>query len=79
MPEHEESSRVELRAGGDLNRSEMPGWSAGDMDKLPRKFLRHLVSPKGVLSSKKLTCPKAAKRQFYFYAYQTQKKLFKIT
>ena len=39
---------VELRAGGDLNRSEKPGWSAGDMDKLPRKLLRHPVSPKGV-------------------------------
>ena len=40
---------VELIAGGDLNRSEKPGWSAGDMDKLPRKLLRHPVSPKGVL------------------------------
>ena len=74
---------VELRAGGDLNRSEKPGWSAGDMDKLPRKLLRHPVSPKGVLSSKKLTCPKLvkttifltcpklAKLQYYFYAYHT--------
>ena len=40
---------VELRAGGDVNRSEKPGWSAGDMDKLPRKLLRHPVSPKGIL------------------------------
>ena len=46
--------RVELRAGGDLNRSEKSGWSAGDMDKLPRKLLRHPVAPKGVLSSKKI-------------------------
>ena len=57
---------VELRAGGDLNRSEKPGWSAGDMDKLPRKLLRYPVSPKGVLSSKKLTCSKSAKRQSLF-------------
>ena len=75
---------VGLRAGGDLNWSEKPRWSVGDMDKLPRKLLRHPVSPKGVLSSKKidlpkvskmsiffLTCPKAAKRQYHFYAYQT--------
>ena len=40
---------VELRAGGGLNRSEKPGWNASDMDKLPKKLLRHPVSPKGVL------------------------------
>ena len=54
---------VVLRAGGNLNRSEKPGWSSGDMDKLPRKFLRHPVSPEGVLSTK---------QQNYFYTYQTQ-------
>ena len=35
MPRHSKkpSVRVELRAGGDLHRSEKPGWSASDMDK----------------------------------------------
>ena len=69
---------VEIRAGGDLNRSEKPGWSAGHMGKLLRKLLKHPVSPKGVLSSKKLTCSKSAKRQYYFYTYQTQKNYLKF-
>ena len=30
------SVRVELRAGGDLHRSEKPRWSAGDMRPLPK-------------------------------------------
>ena len=54
MPEQKKSRQlkvvgVELRAGRDANRSEKPGWSAGDMDKLTRKLIRHPVSPKGVL------------------------------
>ena len=69
---------VELRAAGDLNRSEKPGWSAGDMDKLPRKLLRHPVSPKRVFSSKKLTCLKSEKTAIVFLYLSNTKKLFKI-
>ena len=32
-----QSVGVELRAGGDLYRSEKPGWSAGDMMPWPKK------------------------------------------
>ena len=46
--------RIELRAGGDLHSSEKPRWSAGDMDKYPRKMLRHPVSPKGILQKLKV-------------------------
>ena len=67
MPEQEKSRQpkavvVELRADGDPNRSEKPGWSAGDMDKLPRKLIRHPLSPKGVsgLTTIFMTWPKSA-------------------
>ena len=67
---------VQLRAGGDLNRSEKPGWSAGDMDKLPRKLVRHPVSPKGVLSSKKLTCPKSEQNDNIIFILIKHKKKY---
>ena len=39
MPKHSKkpSVGVELRAGGDLHRSEKPGWSAGDIRPWPKK------------------------------------------
>ena len=44
---------VELRAGGDPHRSEMPGWSAGDTRHWPKqKLRRRQVSPMGVLQFK---------------------------
>ena len=54
MPMHSKkpkkpSVEVELRAGGDLHRSEKPGCSAGDVRQLPKKMYRHPVSPKRVL------------------------------
>ena len=61
MPKHKKkpSVRVELRAGGDPDKFEMPGWSAGDMRPWPKKKMhRHPVSPKGVLLLVFLTCLK---------------------
>ena len=41
MPKHLKKKKpsvwVELRAGGDLHRSDKPGWSAGDMRPWPKK------------------------------------------
>ena len=51
MPRHSKklSVGVKLRAGGDPNRSEKLGWSAGDTGKWPQKMPRYPVSPKRVL------------------------------
>ena len=69
---------VELRAGGDLNRSEKPGWSAGDMNKLPRKLLRHPVSPKGVLSSKNTDLPNQQNDNIIFILIKHKKNYLKF-
>ena len=68
MPKHSKKTQkkpsvgVELRSGGDPQRSEKPGWSAGDMRQWPKqKMHRHPVSPTGVLLLVFLTCSKSAK------------------
>ena len=68
MPKHSRERKkkvhvgVELRAGGDPQRSEKPGWSAGDMRQWPKqKNGRYPVSPTAVLLLVFLTCSKSAK------------------